>query len=108
MGFTIAVAGKGGSGKTTVASLIIRHLVKQENKPILAVDADPNQNLGESLGLDVKETVGLMLDRFQKSKIDIPSGLTKEAYLEFQLISLLVESRNLALIDALIHMFAKK
>jgi len=98
MGFTIAIAGKGGSGKTTVASLIIRHLVKQENKPVLAVDADPNQNLGESLGLDVKETVGLMLDRFQKSKIDIPSGLTKEAYLEFQLNSLLVESRNLDLI----------
>jgi len=98
MSFTIAVSGKGGSGKTTISSLIIRYLAKQGHGPIMAVDADPNENLGESLGLEVKETVGRMLDDFQKSKIDIPAGLTKEAYLEFKLNSLLVESRDFDLI----------
>lgn len=98
MGFTIAVAGKGGSGKTSIATLIIRYLIKHKFEPVLAVDADPNANLGESLGLEVKDTVGAMLDRFQKSKIDIPAGMTKEAYLEYQLNSLLSESHGLDLI----------
>ncbi len=97
MSFSIAVAGKGGSGKTSISALIIRYLIKNDKGPILAVDADPNANLGESLGLEVKETVGLMLDRFQKEKIDIPSGMTKEAYLEFKLNSILTESQNLDL-----------
>lgn len=97
MSFSIAVAGKGGSGKTTLSCLIIRYLLKNSSGPILAVDADPNANLGESLGLEVKDTVGMMLDRFQKDKIDIPSGMTKEAYLEFKLNSLLVESHGIDL-----------
>jgi len=54
LSFSIAVAGKGGSGKTSVASLIIRYLKKNGAGPILAVDADPNANLGESLGLRLK------------------------------------------------------
>jgi CO dehydrogenase maturation factor len=97
MSFSIAVAGKGGSGKTSISSLIVRYLIKNGKGPVLAVDADPNANFGESLGFNVKETVGLMLDKFQKEKIDIPSGMTKEAYLEFKLNSILVESKNLDL-----------
>ena len=97
MGFSIAVAGKGGSGKTSISALIIRYLIKNNRGPVLAVDADPNANLGDTLGLEVKDTVGLMLDKFQKEKIDIPSGMTKEAYLEFKLNSILVETRDLDL-----------
>jgi CO dehydrogenase maturation factor len=91
LGFTIAVAGKGGTGKTTLTALIIRFLIRSGAGPTLAVDADPNANLGESLGLEVTQTVGRMLDKFQKDKIDIPAGITKETYLEFQLNSLLIE-----------------
>lgn len=98
MSFSLAVAGKGGSGKTSISALIIRYLIKNGKGPILAVDADPNANLGETLGLEVKDTVGLMLDRFQKEKIDIPSGMTKEAYLEFKLNGILVETQNLDLL----------
>jgi CO dehydrogenase maturation factor len=98
VGFTIAVAGKGGSGKTSISSLIIRYLKMKSLTPLLAVDADPNANLGESLGLPVKETVGSMLNAFQKSKINIPAGITKEAYIEFRLNSLLVESPGLDLL----------
>jgi CO dehydrogenase maturation factor len=97
LSFSIAVAGKGGSGKTSLSCLIIRYLLKKSSGPILAVDADPNANLGESLGLEVKDTVGKMLDRFQKDKIDIPSGMTKEAYLEYKLNSLLIESKGIDL-----------
>ena len=98
MSFTIAIAGKGGSGKTSLASLIIRYLKNNGLEPILAVDADPNANLGESLGLGVKQTVGLMLDDFQKEKINIPPGMTKEAYLEYKLNEVIIESKGLDLL----------
>ena len=98
MSFNIAVAGKGGTGKTSITSLIIRYLKKNGGEPILAVDADPNSNLGESLGLEVKETVGLMLDAFQENKINIPPGITKEAYLELKLNEVMVESKGLDLL----------
>ena len=98
MSFNIAVAGKGGSGKTSIASLIIRYLKSSGSGPILAVDADPNANLGESLGLDIKQTVGRMLYDFQRDKIKIPPGMTKEAYLEYKLNEVMVETKGLDLL----------
>ena len=76
MTVSIAIAGKGGSGKTTVASLVIRYLMKSGGSPILAVDADPNSNLAESLGLEVKETLGSVIASFNEEKINIPPGLS--------------------------------
>ena len=98
MSFAIAVAGKGGSGKTSVSSLIIRHLKKVGKEPILAVDADANANLAESLGMKVGQTVGSILAAFQYDKIKIPPGLTKEAYLEYKLNEVLVEGKGLDLL----------
>ena len=98
LSFSIAVAGKGGSGKTSVASLIIRYLMKNGVGPILAIDADPNANLGESLGLDIKRTVGLVLDDFQKDKIKIPPGINKQDYLEYKLNEVIVETEGLDLV----------
>ncbi len=98
MSFSIAVAGKGGSGKTSIASLIIRYLKKNYTGPILAVDADPNANLGESLGLDIKKTVGSVLVDFHGEKINIPPGMTKEAYLDYKLNDIIVESKGLDLL----------
>jgi len=98
LSFNIAVAGKGGSGKTSVASLVIRYLMKNGSGPILAIDADPNANLGESLGLTVEQTVGLMLDAFQKDKINIPPGMNKQAYLDYKLNEIIVESKGLDLV----------
>lgn len=95
---TIAVAGKGGTGKTSITSLVIRYLLKHAAGPILAVDADANANLGESLGLEVTGTVGQVLDDFQKEKINIPAGMTKEAYLEIKLNEAVVESKNIDLL----------
>ncbi|MDI6814683.1 MAG: AAA family ATPase [Dehalococcoidales bacterium] len=98
MSFSIAVAGKGGSGKTSLASLIIRYLKKNGVGPILAVDADPNANLGESLGLGIKQMVGSVIADFNNEKINIPPGMTKEAYLEYKLNEAMVESKGLDLL----------
>lgn len=98
MSFSIAVAGKGGSGKTSVTSLIIRYLKNNKLEPILAIDADSNANLGESLGLEVKQTVGSIIASFNNEKINIPPGMTKEAYLEYRLNEIIVESKGLDLI----------
>ncbi|MFC1932131.1 AAA family ATPase [Chloroflexota bacterium] len=98
MSFSIAVAGKGGSGKTSLTSLIIRYLKKNSTGPILAVDADPNANLGESLGLEVKQTIGSIIASFNTDKINIPPGMTKEAYLEYKLNEALVEEKGLDMV----------
>lgn len=98
MSINIAVAGKGGSGKTSVSSLVIRYLKSQGLGPILAVDADPNTNLGESLGLKSTETVGRILNSFQGEKLNIPPGMTKEAYLEIKLNGAITESQGLDLV----------
>ena len=98
MSFKIAVAGKGGCGKTSLAALVIRYLKNHGNVPILAVDADANANLGESLGLKVGQTIGTILDSFQHEKISIPQGMTKEAYLEYKLNETIVESSGLDLV----------
>ena len=98
MTISIAVAGKGGSGKTSLASLVIRHLKQNGSGPVLAVDADPNANLGESLGLGIKQTIGSIIASFNEEKINIPSGMTKEAYLEYRLNEALVEGKGLDLL----------
>ena len=98
MSFNIAVAGKGGSGKSSLASIIIRYLKKNGSGPILAVDADPNANLGESLGLSIKQTIGSIIASFNEEKINSPPGMTKEAYLEYKLNETVVESKGLDLI----------
>lgn len=99
MSFSIAIAGKGGSGKTSTASLIIRYLQRKGLVPVLAVDADGNANLGESLGLNVDRTIGSIIAAFNDDKISIPSGLTKGAYLELKLHETIIESKGLDLIS---------
>ena len=98
MTYSVALAGKGGTGKTTLASLIIRFLHTKRNGPILAVDADPNTNLPEGLGIEVKETVGKMLAGFMEEKLNFPQGMSKEVYMEYRLNELLVESKGLDLL----------
>jgi CO dehydrogenase maturation factor len=98
LSFNIAVAGKGGSGKTSLASLVIRYLMKKGAGPVLAIDADPNANLGESLGLDIKQTVGSIIASFNEEKINIPPGMTKEAYLDFKINEAVVEAKGIDLV----------
>ncbi|MFC1900181.1 AAA family ATPase [Chloroflexota bacterium] len=98
MGFSIAVAGKGGTGKTSISCLIIRYLLGKGVSPILAIDADPNANLAEGLGLEVHNTIGSIIASFNDDKINIPPGMTKEAYLDIKLNGAIEESKGLDLI----------
>ncbi len=72
MSKTIAVAGKGGTGKTSITSLIIRYLLRSGRTPVLAVDADPNANLGDSLGLKVGRMVCAFIFLFNVVKSNRP------------------------------------
>ena len=91
----IAMAGKGGTGKTTIAGLLIRFLLKRGIKPILAVDADANANLNEVLGLEVKTTLG---EAREGMKDAVPTGMTREIYMEYKVEEALVESEGYDLI----------
>ncbi len=96
MPFSIALAGKGGSGKTTMAGLLIKYLVKKSKTPILAVDADCNANLNEVLGLEVKETIGNAREEMKKGVV--PGGMTKDIFMEMRLEEAMVEAPGYDLI----------
>jgi len=68
--FTIAVAGKGGVGKSTLSALMTLRLAKEDGSPVLAVDADPNSNLGDKLGVRVERTVGSMREAVAANEAD--------------------------------------
>jgi CO dehydrogenase maturation factor len=87
----IAFAGKGGVGKTTVATLVVRYLGAKGKTPILAVDADPNSNLGETMGLEVTTTIGEIRETYMKDPQGIPSGMDKVNYLETLIEQALIE-----------------
>jgi CO dehydrogenase maturation factor len=82
MAHIIAMAGKGGTGKTTVASLIVRIIKENKLGSVLAVDADPNSNLGESLGITAKENIGAILDDLGSHPENIPVNMGKDAFID--------------------------
>lgn len=84
MGYVIAMAGKGGTGKTTIAALIVRLIKQKKLGSILAVDADPNSNLAEVLGVDTKETIGQILDDICSNPQKVPTGMSKDRFIEYQ------------------------
>jgi CO dehydrogenase maturation factor len=84
MGYIIAIAGKGGTGKTTIAALLVRLIKENKLGSILAVDADPNSNLGEALGVAVKQSIGSILDDIAAHPGNIPSGMSKDRFIEYQ------------------------
>jgi len=96
MPYSIALAGKGGCGKTTMAGLLIKYLVKKNKIPILAVDADCNANLNEVLGLEVKDTIGNAREEMKKGVV--PGGMTKDIFMEMKLEESLVEAPGFDLI----------
>ena len=96
MTFSIALSGKGGTGKTTVAGMLIKYLTKTGRTPILAVDADSNANLNEVLGLEVTDTLGNSREEMKKG--DVPRGMTKDIFMEMKLEQAVVESAGYDLI----------
>lgn len=101
---TIALAGKGGTGKTTVAAMIIKYLINKGKSPILAIDADPSANLNMVLGVELEYTVGGiredLLEKVQSSqgvsgaaRGTIAGGMSKRDYLDYEIHTSLTESK---------------
>ena len=106
---TIALAGKGGVGKTTIAGMVIKYLAQNQTGSILAIDADPSSNLNMVLGLDLDWTIGDiregLLDQVQSSLTtggaamgSLPGGVSKREYLDYQVRSSLAEGSRFDLI----------
>jgi len=92
----IAIAGKGGVGKTTICGLLIRYLIEEvKDGPVLAVDADPNSNLNELLGVNVTATIGETRELMKK---DVPQGMTKDVWFEYKVHEAIIESKGFDLL----------
>ena len=93
MPHTIAVAGKGGVGKTTTCGMLIDYLCKKRRGPVLVVDADANANLNEVLGVEVDTSLGQIREEMAQAELKgtIPKGMTKADYAEFKFNSALIE-----------------
>lgn len=106
---TIALAGKGGVGKTTIAAMVIKYLAQNQGGAVLAIDADPSSNLNMVLGLELDWTVGDiredLLSQVQNSLVaggaamgTLPGGVTKRDYLDYQVRSSVAEGVHFDLI----------
>lgn len=91
----IALAGKGGTGKTTTSALLIKYLTTRKMTPVLAVDADANVNLNELLDLNVQMTLGEIR---KELKGDIPNGMTRDQYMEMKIHQALIEETGFDLL----------
>ena len=94
MPHTIAIAGKGGVGKTTVCGLLIDHLIREKQTPLLVVDADANSNLNEVLGVALGTSLGAVREEIAQAELRgniIPKGMSKEEYAELRFTEALIE-----------------
>jgi len=100
MSYTVAVAGKGGTGKTTIAGFLIDYLIEKNLVPILAVDADPNSNLNQVLGEDVEITLGEIREDVSIKNRDgkFPGGMSKADYINYKLHQAVIEGKGFDLL----------
>ena len=95
---TIAVTGKGGVGKTTVAAMMIKYLTENTDGPILALDADPDANLAALLGITVESTIGDLREETLRQIRDFPPGMSKQNYIEAGLHQIIAETPKVDLV----------
>jgi CO dehydrogenase maturation factor len=100
MTLTLAVAGKGGTGKTTFAALTVKYLLETGHSPVLAIDADPSSNLNMALGVELGDTVGQIREdtRDQVTGGNFQPGISKPDWFQYQVEQCLVEGDDLDLL----------
>ena len=91
MSLVVAVAGKGGTGKTTVSALLSKLIISRGKGSLLAVDADPNDNLAAAFGIRAERTIGGIIDAVARDPESVPKGMSKERFLEYQVQSAVQE-----------------
>jgi CO dehydrogenase maturation factor len=96
--YTIAITGKGGTGKTTIAAALITRLIDKGCSPVLAVDADPNSCLDEVLGVKALTTVGRIREESRDAGAGQPDGMSKRELVEMRIHEGLVEASDFDLI----------
>lgn len=100
MAYTIALAGKGGTGKTTIAGFLVDYLVKNKMTPVLAVDADPNANLNQVMGMEIESTLGEIREEISVNNRDgkLPGSMSKADYINLKLQQAVIEGHGFDLL----------
>ena len=98
MSTTIAISGKGGSGKTTVAALVVRYLVEHTGRTVLAVDADPNACLGLALGVESETTVADLREATLRRELQAGAGASREVAFEYAVHRAVAEAKGFDLL----------
>lgn len=99
MSFSVALSGKGGVGKTSVASLVVKNLLSRREGPVFAVDADPNSNFADQLGVREYGTVGDLREELLKTKDSLPAGMSKADFIGYRIQEIIVESKGFDLLN---------
>lgn len=98
MPLSIAVAGKGGIGKTTLSAMLIRAMCEEEIQPVLAVDADPNSNLAEALGVGISKTLAEIREHGSSAEGSPPSGMGRARAVDDEIQRAIAESTGFDLV----------
>ncbi|MDD5060428.1 MAG: AAA family ATPase, partial [Candidatus Omnitrophica bacterium] len=96
MGKIIAMAGKGGTGKTTIAAVIVRLIKEKKLGSVIAIDADPNSNLAQSLGVENRSNIGEILDGIGEK---VPPGMTKDRFIQLKVQTAIQEEDGFDLLS---------
>ena len=98
IGTVIAVNGKGGTGKSSVASLLVKHIITKKPGSVLAIDADPNSCLADNLGVADPETIVGVCEEISKNLTKIPAGVTKDRFIEMRVQEAVNEAKGFDLL----------